>query len=87
MTSTCIGNEVTVYDNKISGGELCLSLTHQLALLYRTMIKDPDNGEEIVKLLAVCTPTIRQQKDCSMFAIASALHTALGENMENIEFD
>ena len=53
VSSASIGNQLTVYDSRFIGGELCSPLTHQLALLYRTMIKDQDNGEEIVKLLAV----------------------------------
>ena len=43
----CIGNEVTVYDSKFSGGDLSSSLTHQLSLIYRSLVVTEEDGEEL----------------------------------------
>ena len=78
---------MTVYDSKFSGGDLNTSLTHQLALVYRALITVE---EEIDPHLIVHIPPVQQQKgssDCGVFAIAFAVHAALGDEVMHIEFD
>ena len=90
VTSTSIGQEVAVYDSKFSGGDLSSSLTHQLALIYRPLITKEEDGEEVDAYLQVHIPPIQQQSglaDCGVFAIAFALHTALGHRVPDLEFD
>jgi len=90
VTSTSIGQEVAVYDSKFSGGDLSSSLTHQLALIYRLLITKKEDGEEVDAYLQVHIPAIQQQSglaDCGVFAIAFALHTALGHRVPDLEFD
>ena len=75
-----------MYDSKFSGSELSSSLTHQLAEVYKTLKTQEDD----VTSLAVQIPPVQQQNgsnDCGLFAIAFALHAALGDNVEELEFD
>ena len=86
VTSSRFGNEVAIYDSMFTGGELGSSLTHQLALLYRTCAKE-DEGESV---LVVSVVNVQQQvgvEDCGLFAIAFAVHAASGQNVEELEFD
>ena len=86
ITSSSIGLEIKVYDSKFSGSELSSSLTHQLAEVYKTLKTQEDD----VTSLAVQIPPVQQQNgsnDCGLFAIAFALHAALGDNVEELEFD
>lgn len=86
VTSSSIGNEVAIYDSKFVGGNLSPSLTRQLALLYRTWSEENERGV----VLSVVVPNVQQQfgvNDCGLFAIAFAVHAALGQNVENLEFD
>ena len=65
-------------------------MTHQLALIYRSLVISKDDGEEVASHLMVNVPPVQQQggvNDCGVFAIAFALHKLLGDNLENIEFD
>ena len=45
VTSSSIGNEVAIYDSRYSGGELSSSLTHQLAIIYRTWSEETEEVE------------------------------------------
>ena len=47
-----IGREIAVYDSSFNG-ELSSSLTHQLALIYRSLVISKDNGEEVAPHLMV----------------------------------
>lgn len=86
VTSSSIGNEVVIYDSKFTGGDLPSSLAHQLALLYRTWAEEDEGEIE----LALTVPSVQQQvgaNDCGLFAIAFAVHAALGESVDELEFD
>ena len=91
VVSTSIGQTVSVFDSKFDGRELSSSLSHQLATIYRTLMKTTDeDGEEIDPILEVSIPYVQQQqgkRDCGLFAVAFALHAALGNDLQNIVFD
>ena len=42
-----IGREIAIYDSSFNG-EVSSSLTHQLALIYRSLVISKDDGEEVV---------------------------------------
>ena len=70
-----------VYDSKFSGGDLSPSLTNQLAVIFSKLQK---KGEKEVPTLTDI-PSTQQQKgnsDCGVYAIAFAVHAALGNNIE-----
>ena len=74
-------------DSKFCGGDLSPTLTNQLAVIYSKLQK---KGEKEVPTLTVDIPSIQQQKgnsDCGVFAIAFAVHAALGNTIEEIEFN
>ena len=86
VTSSSIGNEVVVYDSRFAGGDLSPSLTHQLALLYRTYADEDENGA----VISLSIPSVQQQvgaNDCGLIAIAFAVHAANEDNVQEIEFD
>ena len=65
-------------------------MTHQLALIYRSLVISKDNGEEVAPHLMVNVSPVQYQyevNNCSVFAIAFTLHKLLGDNLEDIEFD
>ena len=73
-----------VYDSKNVRRKLHESLTVQLALIYRSAIgkKGP--------ALQIHIPSVMQQdgaNDCGLFAITFALHAALGDKVEELQFD
>ena len=79
-----------MYDSKFGGGDLDTSLTHQLALVYRPLITVEEDGEEVDPHLVVRIPPVQQQKgssDCGVYAIAFAVHAALGDDIKDLEFD
>ena len=81
---------MTVYDSKFSSGDLDTSLMHQLALVYRALITVEEEGEEVDPHLIVHFPPVEQQKgssDCEVYAIAFAVHAALGDDVIHLEFD
>ena len=81
---------MSVYDSKYSGGDLDSSLTHQLALIYCALITVEENGEEVDPHLVVHVPPVQQQKgssDCGVYAIAFAVHAALGDDVKHLELD
>ena len=87
VTSSSIGNEVAIYDSRYSGGELSSSLTHQLAIIYRTWSEETEEGEIV---LNVDVDNVQQQvgvNDCGLFAIANTVHAALGESVDRLSFD
>ena len=78
-----------MYDSKFSGGDLDTSLMHQLALVYRALITVEEGGE-VDPHLIVHIPPVQQQKgssDCGVYAIAFAVHAALGDDMKHLDFD
>ena len=91
VTSSSIGQSVAVYDSKFLGGQLSSSLTHQLALSYRLLVKTEDeDGEEMDPTLFIDVPYAQQQNgvsDCGLFAIAFAVHLALGDDAAGLNFD
>ena len=91
VASSSIGQTVTIFDSKFGGGELSSSLTHQLATVYRTLVKTSDeDGDEMDPILEVNIPYVQQQqgkRDCGLFAIAFALHAAMGDDIKKITFD
>ena len=79
-----------MYDSKFGGGDLDTSLTHQLALVYRPLITVEEDGEEVDPHLIVHIPPVQQQKgssDCGVYAIAFAVHAALGNDVKDLKFD
>ena len=89
MTSSSIGQSVAVYDSKFLGGRLSSSLTHQLALSYRLLVKTEDeDGEEMDPTLFIDVPYAQHGvSDCGLFAIAFAVHLALGDDAAGLNFD
>ena len=58
-----------------------------MAIIYSKLQK---KGENEVLTLTVDIPSVQQQKgnsDCGVFAISFAVHAALGNNIEEIEFN
>ena len=50
VTSSSLGHEVVVYDSKLRRGKLSSTLTHQLCLIYRTLITvEINTGHLIVR--------------------------------------
>ena len=86
VTSSSLGHEVVVYDSKLRRGKLSSTLTHQLCLIYRTLITvEINTGHLIVRF-----PYTQKQKggsDCGVFAIAFAYHAAMGDNISGLQFD
>ena len=71
---------MVIYDSKFTG-DLSSSLSHQLALLYRTWSEE-DEGDAV---LHVVVPNMQQQlggNDCGLFTIEFAVHAKLGESVE-----
>ena len=85
VTSSRLGGTVTLYDSRRVGRILSSTLTHQLCQVYRTSICE--SGDK--RFLAVNVATVQRQHgsdDCGLFAIAFALHAALGQCLEETEF-
>ena len=62
----------------------------QLLFIYRTFIEEEINGSENTGHLIVQFPYTQKQKggsDCGVFAIAFALHAAMGHSVWGLEFD
>ena len=89
VTSSSIGQNVPVYESRFLGGHLSSSLTHQLALIYRLLVKTEDkDGEEMNSTLFIDVPYAQQQNcvsDCGCFAIAFAVHSTLGDETAPVE--
>ena len=86
VTSSSLGHEVVVYDSKLRRGKLNSTLTHQLCLIYRTLIKvEINTGHLIVQF--PYTPKQKGGSDCGVFAIAFAFHAAMGDNISGFQFD
>jgi hypothetical protein len=86
VTSSSIGGTVDLFDSKFHG-KLCSTLTHQLALVYRTLAEsfDDDTSE-----IPINIPRVQQQEgciDCGLFALAFAVHTALGDDLTMMMFN
>ena len=65
-------------------------MTHQLALVYSAFITVEEDGEEVDPHLIVHIPPVQQQKgsnDCGVYAIAFAVHAALGDDVKHLEFN
>ena len=78
-----------MYDSKYSGGDLDTSLTHQLALICCALITAEKNGE-VDPHLIVYIPSVQQQtgsSGCGLYAIAFAVHAALGNDVKHLEFN
>jgi SNF2 family DNA or RNA helicase len=54
VTSASIGGKVAVYDSRFKGDDLSLTLTHQLASLYRPLIILEEDRVEVDPHLVVC---------------------------------
>ena len=92
VTSSSIGQSVAVYDSKFSGGDMSSSLTHQLALIYKLLVSTEDEYGDAIDppILCVELPNVQQQNgvtDCGLFAIAFAVHLALGDDVAKLNFD
>ncbi len=90
MTSSSLSHEVVVYDSKLRRGELSSTLTHQLCLIYRTLIQVEIDSSKHSGHIIVKFPYTQKQRggsDCGVFAIAFALHAAMGQNISLLEFD
>ena len=83
VTSARLG---TYFDCRKAGSHLSSTLTHQLCQVYRTSICESGGNS----FIAVNVATVQKQcgsDNCGVFAIAFALHSALGHCLEEIEFD
>ena len=72
------------YDSRYSGDELSSSLTHQLAIIYRTCSEETEEGEIV---LNVDVDIVQKQvgvNDCRLFAIVFAVHATLGESVDRL---
>ena len=90
VTSSSLNQEVTVYDSRLQRGKLSSTFTHQLCQIYRTLIKAEIQSSEKAGNLIVHLPVIQRQtggSDCGLFAIAFALHAALGHCVSDLEFN
>ena len=59
-------------------------------MIYRSLITTQEDGEDVDPHLVVHVPPVQQQSgtnDCGVYAIAFAVHAALGDNLKDIEFD
>eukprot|EP00731_Ephydatia_muelleri_P025646 Em0017g729a len=86
VTSARLGGTVTLFDCRKVGSHISSTLTHQLCQVYRTSICESAGNS----FLAVNVATVQKQRgsdDCGVFAIAFALHAALGHCLEEFEFD
>ena len=86
VTSARLGGTVTLFDCRKAGSHISSTLTHQLCQVYRTSICESAGNS----FLAVNVATVQKQRgsdDCGVFAIAFALHAALGHCLEEIKFD
>ena len=86
VTSSSIGGEVTLYDSNFKG-DLSASLSHQLSLVYSSLIVKEEDSEEVDPHIKVYVPTIQQQSgdnDCGVIAVAYAL---LDDKIETLRFD
>ena len=75
-----------MYGSRFSGGNLNHSLTHQFALIYRSLITMQEDGEDVDPHLVVHVPPVQQQNgmnDCGVYAIAFAMHAALGDTLKH----
>ena len=80
---------MTLYDSRFKGN-LSASLSHQLSLVYRSLVVEKEDGQAVDPHIKVYVPAIQQQigdNDCGVFAVAFALHALLGDKIETIEFD
>lgn len=81
------GDQVRIYDSHMTG-HLSSSLSHQIAQIYRPLVDTGDDDED--PELIVYKADVQQQvgsTDCGIFAIAFALHLALGEDPSYFIFD
>ena len=80
VTSARLGGTVTLFDCRKVGSHIYSTLTHQLCQVYRTSICESAGNS----FLAVNVATVQKQHgsdDCGFFAIAFALHAALGRSL------
>ncbi len=85
VTSHSRGDEIFVYDSHYNGEDLSPSLMHQLVIIY----KGWSEKEEDEITLSFSLLNVRQQdgaSDCGLFAIAFAVHAALGD-VSQVTFD
>ena len=90
----CVSNSaeghITLYDSCFSELELHLSITHQLAVIYKPLVECfNDEGERIDPDMDVNIAKVQQQKgvrDCGLFGIAFAYHLAAGDDPEKLPF-
>ena len=86
VTSLRHRETVTLFDCRKVAGDLSSTLTNQLCQVYRTSIRERRGNS----FLAVNVAAVKMQRgtdDCGLFAIAFALHAALGHCIEEIDLD
>ena len=86
VTSSRLGDKVTLYDSRKVGSHLSSTLIHQLSQVYKSSICQ--SGENA--FLTVNIATLQKQcgsDDCGVLAIAFALHSSMGHCLDEIEFD
>ena len=90
VTSSSVGQVLSVYDSKFKGSHLTSSLTHQLCQIYKALIQINKGEEESAGKLVVNVTQVQQQSgssDCGIFAIAYALHNVLGHSLAETKFN
>ena len=88
VTSLRRRETVTLFDCRKVAGELSSTLANQLCQVYRTStcIRERSGNS----FLAVNVAAVQMQRGmdgCGLFAIAFAMHSALGHCIEEIDFD
>ena len=85
VTSSYIAGKIVLYDSLPPTDEMCPNLQKQLAEIYG---KTPCTID--TDILTVLHASVQRQagsNDCGLFAIAFALHAALGDNLNEAVFD
>ena len=73
-------NDVSIYDS-LSSLPLTTSVEQQLLQVYGATMPHGSNG------LLISSVPVQQQRDCGLFVIATALHIAAGNDIEEVSID
>ena len=86
VTSLRHHETINLFDCRKVAGEWSSTLANQLCQVYRTSIRER-RGNSFLAVNVAAVQMQRGMDDCGLFAIAFALHAALGHCIEEIDFD